>query len=646
MLQDIRDRSKGPVAWFIIALICVPFALWGINSYFEGGGGSNDVAKVGGQTISDTQLQRAYNNRFRQLQQMMGKQFDPDTIKPQVLRKQVLHSMIQRSLLIQYANEQGYRVTDGEVLAYLQQMPVFQENGKFSPQKYHQLLQQNGMQAQAFEDQIRQALLVQQLQKGLQGATLVTQTDVKQAWRFQHERRAVSFLVFHAGHYQKQAQVSQDQIEKYYRSHKQAFSAPKQVKLAYIALDSKHLKPDQAASESNLKQLYKNEKNQFTTPGERRVRHILIKVGKGESGKKAKAKAEKIRNKIENGANFKQMAEKYSQDAGSNSSGGQLGWIKRDSSMPKPFIQAAFDTQQGAVSQPVRTQYGWHLIKVETVHTAHVASFDDPKVQAKLKRQYRRQAGKARFEKMSDKLNRLAFENPDSLKPAAKKLGLKIKTTGWITRNGDHSGILSHSKVRNAAFSGQVYKQHVNSKPIDLSSGEKVVLRVADEKPERTKPLDEVKDRIRQTLQQQQGREKAAAAAEKALAAAQRGEGLKGLSSDYGDATYGDPGLVGRDQKEMNKAMLKKAFDLPPPAKGKTAYAAVALNNGDSAVVALHGRKFGDPSKASDSDLKVLKQQLVQRQAQAEFSLYMHHIRNKIKVKIFKDNLRSGGSNA
>lgn len=634
MLQDIRDRATGPIAWFIIALLVVPFALWGINSYFQGGGGGNDVAKVGGQTISNMQLQQAYSNRYRRLKELLGKNFNPDMIKPKALRKEVLQSLIQRSLLVQYANQQGYRVTNQQVLGYLEQIPAFQDNGKFSPQTYRQVLKQHGMQPATFEGEIRESLLIQQLQQGLESSAVVTPAEVDHAYRLKHESRSVSFLVFHADDYQGKVKVTEQQIRKYYQSHKQAFATPQKVKLAYIDLNRNDLKPKKPATQSALKVLYQAQKDQFTTPAQRKVRHILIEVNKETSSKAAKAKAEMIRKKIEQGASFASMAKKYSQDAGTNDQGGELGWIKRGSGLPKPFVNAAFNLKQGAVSQPVRTQYGWHLIKLQSIRPAHTQSFDNPQVQAKLKAEYQHRAVKSRFEKMSNTLDQVSFENPDSLKPVANKLGLQIKETGWITRNGPHKGIMSNADVRKAAFSDQVFNQHVNSEPIDLSSNREVVLRVAEEQAAQTKPLKQVRSQIVKALTQKQSADMAQADAQKALSAASGGKSLSAVASQYSQATYRNPGFVQRNQQDLDSALLAKAFDMPHPQKGKPAHATVALSDGDYAVVSLSGIRYGDPSQASDSDRKKLRQQLRQQQGQAEFGAYMQSIRDQIKVKM------------
>lgn len=645
MLQDIRDRATGPIAWFIIALLVVPFALWGINSYFQGGGGSNKVAKVGSQTISNVELQRAYNQRYQRLRQILGSHFNPDMINMKAFRHEVLQSMIQRSLLLQYAQKQGYTVTDQAVLNYLEQIPAFQKNGQFSKKKYRQVLQQHGMQPENFENEIRQALLIQQMRGGVMQSAVVTKADVDHAYRMEHEKRSLSYLVFHSGDYLGKVKVSDAQIKQYYQSHQKAFATPAKVKLAYVELNRNALKPKKPATQSALQVMYQAQKAKFSMPAQRKVSHILIKVNKNTSDKAAKTKAEMIRKKIENGASFAAMARKYSQDAGSSSQGGALGWIKKSADLPQPFVKAAFNLSKGAVSQPVRTQYGWHLIKVDAIKPAHTKSFNNPQVQAKLKQEYQHRAVKNRYEKMANTLDQMSFENPDSLEPVAKKLGLQVKETGWFTRNGQHPGILSNPDVLKAAFSDQVYKQGVNSSPIDLSNDKEVVVRVADKRVAQTKPLKDVRGQIRKTLTKKQAGKMAQKQAKQVMSEAAAGKQLQALAGQYSQATYKDPGFVERNQKGLDQALLSKAFDMPHPRKGKPSYDTVALDDGDYAVVGLSGIRYPDPSKATADQRKKLRKKLSQQHGNAEFALYMDSIRDQIKVKIYKKEDQGGGSN-
>lgn len=640
MLQDIRDRTTGPVAWIIVALLSVPFALWGINSYFQGGsGGGDSVAKVGGQSITKYQLQRAYNQRFRRLRQMMGQHFDPDIIKPQVLRIQALQSLIQRSLLVQYAQDHGYRVSDRSVLAHLKQTPAFQENGTFSSKRYRQVLKRSGMQPAQYEARIRQALLIQQLRSGITSSTVVTQARIDQAYRLQHERRSLSYLVFHADHYRDRVSISDKEIKNYYQSHSSQFTLPQQVKLAYVDLNQSDLKPDQPPSKKDLKALYESEKSQFSSPGKRRARHILIKVNKDESGKEARAKAQKIRKKMENGASFADMAKKYSQDAGTNQKGGELGWLGRHA-LPEPFEKALFNLKQGAVSQPVRTRYGWHLIKLQAIRPARTKAFSDPSVQKKLKKQYRRKAASKRFKNKSQTLAKISFENPDALKPVARKLGLKVQQTGWITQKGEHKGLVDHGDVIKAAFSDQVLKMGLNSKPIELSDGRQVVVRLADRKKTRTKPLQKVKGQIKQALSKQQIVHMARGKADEALSEARKGQSLHALAKDIPGTSLKNPGYVSRQESGVNTAILSRVFSMPLPGHKKDAtYESVSLDDGDTAVLALDDIQYGDPSRANREERKKLRKSLAQQQGRAAFASYMDSIREEYKVKVLDKKL-------
>lgn len=641
MLQNIRDRASGPVAWFIVALISVPFALWGINSYF-GGTAQADVAKVGDQTISQRQFQTAYEQRFRQLQTMLGDQFDPDKINPAQFRRGVLQGLIEQALLTQHAVNAGYRIGDDQVLDYLMTIPAFQDNGRFSSDTYRNILQRQGMTAQSFEASVRHSLLINQLQEGISASAFATPALATRMYALAHETRQFHYALFEASAYSDQVTLSDSDIQSYYDQHKKDYQTPARVQLSYIDLSLSDLEAGVKENEAALKQLYQSEKSQrFTTPGAREARHILIAV-KNDDSAAAEKKIQEIRQKLEDGADFATMARKVSDDPGSADKGGELGWITRGM-MPDSFEKALFSLQKpGQISEPVRTRFGWHLVQLEAERPAKVRPFDDPAVQKTLKTQYRQQQASQHFSDASDQLDKLTFENPDSLKPAADALGLDVKTSDWITQD-DSKGIAQYADVVKAAFSDQVLNQHVNSRPIKVGPQHLIVIRANKYQARQQQSLDQVRDQVEKAARQARASEladKAASGVAKALRQGQTFE--EAVKDEGGKVVVKTPDPVARDSKDVPAALLQAVFTLPRPQKDKPVVESLTLPKGSVAVVRLTAVNPGAMAKDSDKQMKQMQQQLDHQLAAEEFAAYQAWLSQRIKVQVYKKNELAG----
>lgn len=637
MLQSIRDRASGIVLWFVVAIIVVPFAFWGISNYF-GESAQPKLATVGDAHITRAQFQNAYEQQYQRLMQMMGKQFNPDQINQQAFRRNVLQGLIQQTLMSQQSIRAGYQVDNHQILSYIRQIPAFQKNGKFSFNTYKQLLARQGMTPEQFQSELRESLRVQQLQQGITQSAFVTDQEIDQVYALRHESRKVQYAVFDPAQYVKSVQVDENEIKNYYDQHKADFKTPEQVKLAYLDLDVDQLASDVKVTESDLRPLYKQEKNRFTAAAQRKAQHILISVNNGDWAA-AKNKIESIRQKIKNGASFAEMAKKYSDDTGSADQGGELGWVTQGTMAP-PFDKALFALKPGEISQPVKTRFGWQLIKLEAVRPEHTKAFNDPSVQKALTKQYQHQQAQQKFQKLSNQLDQKTFVNPDSLQPAAKALGLQIKTTNWLSRS-NHKGIFQYSKVRKAAFSDTVLHQHSNSRPIDVGQNREIVIRLNDFRPSKQLPLktvhDEVASRVRQTKAAQKAQEQAHALVKTAASAkggnlsAAAAQGVKVVSS----------GFIERDDNKLPTQIVTAAFSMSRPQNGKDAFKTVKLADGKVAVVALRAVRKADITKAGKKERQQLRNSLERLASSSELDAYQRALRHSIKVEVHTNNLLS-----
>jgi peptidyl-prolyl cis-trans isomerase D len=626
MLQNIRDRLSGPIVWFVIGLICIPFAFWGIES-FKGGSTDPIVAKVGDHEITQAEFRQGYDQRYQQLQQMLGESFKPGMIDQARFRKNVLDDMIQEQVLRQYSHEAGYRASDAAVFNYLSSVPAFQENGKFSTKIYRDLLARRGLQPQRFEGDLRQSLVIDQLRENISDSAFVSSEEAQITRRISGQTREVAMAVLPIARFQKDVQVTDAQVAARYEENKSNYMAPERLKLAYVDLDLDKLPKTANPGADVLKVAYDAEKDsRFTGAEERRASHILVAFGADKSA--SKAKIEKIQTELKGGASFADEAKKNSDDPGSKTQGGDLGWVKRGM-MTKSFEDSLFALKSGETSDVVETEFGYHLIKLDELKAPTARSFDDPAVQAELLELYQQREAQKRFQETSDKLEQLAFESPTSLDGVAQTLGLKVETTDWFTRAGG-AGILAQESVKTAAFSPEVLTDNENSKPLSVSPGRVVVIRKSEYEAPRQRPMNEVADGIREELKLAAAKTQAAAKSKELLAALRKGDTLDAASAAAGAEMHADAKLT-RNGTTPERAVIDASFKLPRPLEGKPSAGEVTLANGDLAVILL--RKIDEP----DSDPSAAQRDVAQLReavAGAEFAAMRKSLEKDIKVKI------------
>ena len=635
MLQSIRDRATGPIAWFIVALITVPFAFWGIDSYVSAPT-NPEVAEVGDSDITRVQLQRAYDQSYQRLQQLMGENFKPDAIDTTQLRRGVLDNLVQETLLTQHAVDAGYRVSDVQIMQSLRSQPAFQVDGSFSPQRYREVLSRSGYSPAAYEQQLRQALAVEQLQGGLANSAFVTSLDIDAALKLQKQSRQVSYLLLPYAKYAAKAAITAEDIQNRYELDAADYRTEERVKLAYIELEKSALKPAEAPEAEVLRAIYDAEvKSRFTQAERRRASHILVRIDDEVDEAAAKQKAEALAERLKQGEDFATVAKAESDDLGSATKGGSLDWVGRGVMVPE-FEDALYEMEEGVISAPVLTSFGWHLILVEEVEKENIKAFDSKEVQAQLLELYRERELGERFEQLAKQLDELSFDYPESLEPVAKAAGLPIQTTAWMTREKP-AGIGEQAAVLEAAFSNSVLDNKENSAPLKLAADRLVVVRIVEYEAAKQRPLEEVSGEIKQALKQEIARERSQEDAQAVVKQLAEGKNLRNVANGLGFSAK-SAGWLLRDADSLDAALVQRAFRLPRPSEDKAEYAQLSVEDGQ-AIVVLHAVRDGDPSSATEAERVTLERNLLAAQAQIEFRAYMDATRDDISVEIHEDQL-------
>ena len=625
MLQTIRDRVSGPVTWAIIGLIAIPFAFFGIDT-FQSGSADPTVAKVGDQKITTGQLETAYQQRLQRLQQMMGENFRSDMIEPKRFREGVLQEMVQETALQQHANKAGYSASDAAILEAIKAIPAFQKDGQFSAERYREALAQQGLSAQGFERQLREGLGIDQIRDGVLASAFVTPAEAAAAWRLSRQERVFTSLSFQAAAYESQVSVSDEEVAKHFAAQAARYQAPERLKLKVVELDLEKLPASPAPETAVLKALYDADSNAFSSPEERRARHILINFGADKAA--ALKSAQAIKAKLDAKADFATLAMELSDDPGSKPTGGDLGWVRKGLMTPK-FEESLFSLAKDQVSEPVETEFGWHLIQLQEIKPAVVKAFEDATVQTELLTRYRKRDAEKRFQELSEKIEQLAFENAASIDPVAQAAGSSVETTDWFTRTSG-SGLTANAAIIAAAFSPEVLQDNENSKPISLGSNHIAVIRKAEYEPARARTLDEVREPVRIELKSARATAMASADAAAAIKAVQEGASLASIASSH-QLPLSELGALRRDAEGAPRALLDAAFKLPRPMPGKISVGQAELAKGEIAVIALSEVKDATPI-TDDSSFKQQTTQLKEALAGAEFVSFRADLERRLGV--------------
>jgi peptidyl-prolyl cis-trans isomerase D len=610
MLQNIRDNSQGWIAKTIIGLIVVLMALTGFDAIFQAASHSQDAAKVNGQTISQNELSQAVDMQRRQLMQQLGKDFDPAMLDEKMLREAALKGLIDRKLLLQGAEDAGFAFSEGALDQLILQTPEFQVDGKFSAERFDQVIRQMGYGRMQFRDMLAEEMLIGQLRTGLAGSSFITDKQVDAFARLEKQTRDFASLTLKPD--TAAVKLGDDEIKAHYDEHAKEFMSPDQVVIDYIELKKSAYFDQVEVSEDQLKALY--EKEIASLAEQRHAAHILIEVNDKVDDAQAKARVEEIQQRIAKGEDFAALAKELSQDPGSASNGGDLGFAGEGVYDPV-FEQALYALDKDQVSAPVRTQFGYHLIKLLGVEAPEVPSFASLK--DKLTRELKTQQVEQRFVEVTKQLEDSAFESSDLAQPA-QELGLKVQTAAPFGREGGE-GITANRAVIQAAFSEEVLEEGSNSNALELDPETVVVLRVKEHRKPAQLPLETVADSIRAHLVKEKATEELKAKADTLV---------KGLRDGSIDANAGFEGqqwaaheAVTRGQEGIDPASLKALFRMgKPQAKDKPVYGSVVLADGSLVVLQLKGVNEG--AAATDDEKKQYRGYLASRAGREDFAAY------------------------
>ena len=539
MLQQIRDKITGWVASIFLGAIAVVFVFWGID--FQSSAG-NYAAKVNGERIAPETVRRAWQQRQSQLQQMLRDELPPDMIRMQ--QTALLEQFVRQELLTQRAEEFGYSVTDEALARRVMEVPQFQVDGKFSADRYTALLRSSGMSETQFESELREELLITQLQTALIESAFVTPHELERRYALDAQQREVDYALIAASDFASSVNITDADIQKYYEQNRAEFMLPEKATVQYIELTRARAEQGVQVTDEALREYFEQVKDRFTTAERRHARHILITTGEGVDDAAAQKKAEQLAAQAKQGADFAKLATDNSKDPGSAQQGGDLGWAERGMFVG-PFEDALFAMQPNEIRGPIKTQFGYHVIKLEAIEAGRSKTFDEARVE--IEDEFRRDRAQSAFYDETQKLADTAFSSLTELDSVAKAMNLPIRTIEGFTREAGGGELGNDPSVIEAVFSEDVLERGQNSPLVTIGDDRALVLRVSNRTPAEPRPLAEVREQIATQLRSTALRDAAASKGAQAVARLQKGEPWETVTASMGLKPVGKRFVTRRD---------------------------------------------------------------------------------------------------
>ncbi|GCF87774.1 SurA N-terminal domain-containing protein [Shewanella sp. M-Br] len=615
MLEKIRDGSQGVIAKGILVLVILSFAFAGVSSYL---GSTTDVpaAEVNGDKITKAELEQAYQSERSRMEQQLGEMFaalSADEKYLQSIKQSVLERLVADKLIDQAAKAMGLRVSDEQIVAAMRAEPAFQTDGKFDNDRYQAILRQLGYQPQTFRDMMRVDMTRRQLTAALVGTEFVLPGEAKQLAELQGQTRDVRYVIVDSAPFLATAVVTDEQVKNYYDANQGQFMSPEMVSLEYVELNAADFAKNNPVSDEEAQTYYEEHKAQYVSNEKRLAAHILVMPGNDEAA--AKAKAEDLAKQLDSGADFADLAKANSDDTLSAEQGGKLDWFE-PGVMDPAFDAALFALNKGQHSAVVKTDFGFHIIKLLDVQSGATVPFAD--VKAKIVAQLQDKKAVDQFYSLQSKLADTSYEVPDTLSETAKAVGVDVKTTALFSRDNAPAELNKPDLVK-AAFSETVMLKGLNSEVIELEPNHVVVIRVKEHHDAGTLALAEVKANITERLKQDQANEAARAKAQELMAQVKAGATDLGLVSKA---------KLGRGAQDVDAAIVGKAFQMPTPSTTPVVDI-VGLANG-YAVVALD--KVNAAEGVSDELVNALKQRLNAQYSEVDYRGLIDSLKANAKV--------------
>jgi len=630
MLTEIRDRSSGWFAWVIAALIIIPMTFWGVQEYANTSANPS-VIEIGDQKVSLGDFQAQFSNQQQRLRQSMGEQVNNDYLSSDGFKQNVFQQLLNRTLIEQVAADQNYRIGDKQLADFIKQSELFQTEGKFDQSAYERYVASSQYSKERYESALRADQRLAQVTAGYEESALVLPDDIRSLLELQTEKRSFEIVTLKQEDYVADIQIEESEIAEYYDNNQQSFLEEEKVTVQYLELNIEDIAATITIDEDELRVIYENNAESYISEEKRDTRHILLSTTSGEDADAQLAKAQNLVKELKAGADFSELAKANSQDTGTAANGGSLGLVETGQMVPE-FETATFSLEEGAISDPIKTQFGYHIIQVSKIQIPEQQSFEEVKFD--LQQEEKDRMAEEQLLEKADELRNLAFEQSDNLEGIAETLNLTVKTSDTFDRNNG-TGIAVSAAVRSVAFSDEILVDNINSEPIEINDGQYVVIRKDSYQASAPKPLTTVAEQIKQTLTGQKAAQAAELAGDELLEQAKTNwqtvlDSGKEISSHV-------VSLI--DQERVVAPDVLQKISTMHLEDGQAAIDSVIGRNGDFNLVRLLSIEAGDVNSVSEQVKARTRQILAQRNGQSLMRTYVDGLNESLKPVINTDLL-------
>ncbi len=615
----------------VLGLLVLPFAFVGVDSYVRNMGSDNDIATVGGSTITPQEYDNAVRQQQQRMSQMLGKNFDPAMFDNPEVKQQVLDGVINQRLLQAAGQNLKLTAPDAQLRKVILEVPDFQESGKFSESRYDELLRANGLTRIGYEARLRGDLAQQPLQDALARSNFASAAQAAMFQKLTEQGREIQVASIDVGSFLAQTKVDDAQVKAEYDKNPDAYRAPEQVKLEYLQLNQAAFLAAATVSADEVKGEYDKRVKEFTAPEERRASHVLISIDKDDKGQPkagakdaARAEADALLKQVNaTPEKFADIAKQKSKDPGSAAQGGDLGFFGRGQ-MVKPFEEAVFAMKPGDIRGPIESDFGFHIIRLAEIKAERARPLDE--VRAQLEGELKQQKASKLFNENAERFQNRVYEQGDSYAKLAEEMKLEVKKTDWLTRAQVQAIGGGNQKFVQTVFAPANIAAKKNSEAVDLGNNSLISARIVDYKASAVRPLDEVKAQITAQLQRKLATELAAKAGAEKVAAVAAGND-SGLSFGATQKLLRQAPVA-----NVNQSLSKQVFaaDL---SKGGAVVGGANDAGGYTVVKVL---KVVDPEAATADKLKSLAQRLSGQSGGDLTNAYLGALKEHIKVEVKK----------
>ncbi|MCH2670546.1 MAG: SurA N-terminal domain-containing protein [Gammaproteobacteria bacterium] len=658
MLQKIREGVGRWIAGVILGMIAIAFIFWGVDPSITGG---VFAAKVNGEDVSLIDFERAYQAQQAQYQDLYRVEMSPDIQRE--MRLSALEGLIRNRALLQRVESEGYRISDDRLIEEVRLRPEFQVGGEFSLDLLRSRLITEGISEEFFLDLQREQIALLELQNGVARSVFITPTEFARYIQLYHQERDIAYATFEADNFRDQVELDASEVLSYYENNLEQFYSEESVDFEYIEILRSDIATDIEVTDEILQSYYEDEQYRFETEEERRARHILINSPQDDP--EAEARALEVLARLESGEQFEVLAAEFSEDAGTSGQGGDLGWVSRGLLLG-PFEDTLYDMELGEVQGPIKTNFGYHIIRFDEMRAGEVQSFDVLRDQLVV--DYQNARAEEIFYNTANDLADRAFDAFDELESVAADIGYPLQTFTGLTRTGSVSPFINSTQLIETAFSNELLEQRENSTLVEIESDHVMVLRVIEHHLPSQEPLEVVQSRIEEDLIQSLSSSLAEVAAENFLAQVEEllsqtalpqdneeianvtdqqaddipfsGEDPNGgmiarlalLATEQG-GIWTEARWIERTDSTIPAEILGAAFsgqqEQDQPMSQKT-----FLIGGDHAVFTVFGLRAGNEDSLTLIEQEQLKNQLGQQMATYELTSYVGEVRQKATVRI------------